>query len=187
MQVLIEGIALAAFGTLRDISTKTLPKTILAYVMQDEARHVAFGRLALREHYKNISDSERREREDFIIQGCYLLRDRIRGFEIWENFGITPKEIKEIVEQSEFLKGFHSLLFSRIVPCVRDIGLWGPRVQEAFKELGAIHMARNDLEALMHTDEQIAESLDVQRFAKEESARRAEVDEVIADAGESCS
>ncbi|CAM5726656.1 hypothetical protein SBADM41S_09133 [Streptomyces badius] len=45
MQVLIEGLALAAFGMIRDTTTKPLPKQILAYVMQDEARHVAFGRM----------------------------------------------------------------------------------------------------------------------------------------------
>src|SRR4051812_45588427 len=49
MQVLIEGLALAAFGVIRDWATKPLPKQILAYVMQDEARHVAFGRMALRD------------------------------------------------------------------------------------------------------------------------------------------
>ena len=47
MQVLIEGLALAAFGVYRDMSTNPLVKQLLAYVMQDEARHVAFGRLAL--------------------------------------------------------------------------------------------------------------------------------------------
>jgi hypothetical protein len=184
MQVLIEGIALAAFGTLRDIATKPLPKNILAYVMQDEARHVAFGRLALRDYYRNISSQERREREEFIIEGCYLLRDRMRGFEIWENFGIAPQEIKEIVQQSEFLRKFHSLLFSRIVPCVRDIGLWSERVQKAYQDLGVIHMARNDLEELMRNDEEIAEKLDVARFTAEESARRSEVHQVISSAQE---
>jgi hypothetical protein len=184
MQVLIEGIALAAFGTLRDIATKPLPKRLLAYVMQDEARHVAFGRLALRDYYRNLSEPELREREEFIIEGCYLLRDRMRGFEIWENFGIAPQEITEVVRQSEFLRRFHSLLFSRIVPCVRDIGLWSERVQEAYQDLGVIHMARNDLEELMRSDEEIAEKLDLERFAAEESARRSEVHEVIASANE---
>ena len=182
MQVLIEGIALAVFGALRDIATNPLPKILLAYVMQDEARHVAFGRLALREYYRNISEKELKEREEFIIEGCYLLWDRLRGYEIWENFGIPQKDIKEIVQQSEFLRTFHSRLFSRIVPCVRDIGLWSERVQQAFADLGVIDMARNDLEVLMRSDEEIAEKLDAERFAAEESARRTEVHEVIASA-----
>ncbi|MFD3334422.1 ferritin-like domain-containing protein, partial [Streptomyces sp. NPDC058700] len=66
MQVLIEGLALAAFGMIRDTTDKPLPKQILAYVMQDEARHVAFGRMALRDYYRQLSDAELREREEFV-------------------------------------------------------------------------------------------------------------------------
>jgi hypothetical protein len=180
MQVLIEGLALAAFGVIRDITTKPLPKQILAYVMQDEARHVAFGRLALRDYYKQLSAAELREREDFVIEGCYLMRDRIRGREVWENFGIDPKEVDEMVENSPYMKMFQSLLFSRIVPCVKDIGLWSERIQQTYDDMGVLDMSKADLEALMSQDEDIAEKLDAERFAAEEAERKAEVDAVIA-------
>jgi para-aminobenzoate N-oxygenase AurF len=184
MQVLIEGLALAAFGVIRDVTTKPLPKQILAYVMQDEARHVAFGRLALRDYYKQLSAAELREREEFVIEGCYLMRDRIRGREIWTNFGIDPKEVDAILEDSPYLRMFQSLLFSRIVPCVKDIGLWSERIQAAYDDMGVLDMSKADLEALMHQDEEIAEELDAARFTAEEAARKAEVDAVIsAEAG----
>jgi hypothetical protein len=182
MQVLIEGLALAAFGVIRDITTKPLPKQILAYVMQDEARHVAFGRLALRDYYKQLSPAELREREDFVIEGCYLMRDRIRGREIWTNFGIDPKEVDELIENSPYMKMFQSLLFSRIVPCVKDIGLWSERIQRTYDDMGVLDMSKADLDALMNQDEEIAEKLDTARFAAEEADRKAEVDAVIADA-----
>ena len=182
MQVLIEGLALAAFGLMRDTTTMPLPKQILAYVMQDEARHVAFGRLALRDYYHQITEAERREREDFVIEGCYLMRDRIRSLEIWENFGIPVKELKPILDQSPYLRMFRSLLFSRIVPCVRDIGLWSERLRQAYDDLGVLDMARLDLEILMRQDEDIAEKLDHERFAADEAARKAEVDTVISGA-----
>jgi para-aminobenzoate N-oxygenase AurF len=182
MQVLIEGLALAAFGLMRDTTSMPLPKQILAYVMQDEARHVAFGRLALRDYYKQITEAERREREDFVIEGCYLMRDRIRSFEVWERFGIPMKEARVIVDASPWMRTFRTLLFSRIVPCVRDIGLWSQRLQEAYEDLGVLDMARQDLEVLMSGDEDIAEKLDRDRFAAEESARKAEVDAVISGA-----
>ena len=136
MQVLIEGLALAAFGVMRDFTTKPLPKQILTYVMQDEARHVAFGRLALRDYYKQLSSAEIAEREDFVIEGCYLMRDRIRGYEIWDNFGIAPAEAEAMVDDSEYMQLFQSLLFSRIVPCVKDIGLWSDKIQTAYDEDG---------------------------------------------------
>ena len=181
MQVLIEGLALAAFGMLRDVTTKPLPKQILAYVMQDEARHVAFGRMALRDYYKQLTTRELAEREDFVIEGCYLMRDRLRGDEVWDNFGIPAAEIREIANGSDYQKAFRSLLFSRLVPCVRDIGLWSERLQQAYADMGVLDSAKADLDALMHSDEQIAEQLDAQRFAAEESARAREVTDVIED------
>ncbi|MFC5819843.1 ferritin-like domain-containing protein [Nonomuraea harbinensis] len=183
MQVLIEGLALAAFGVMRDITTKPLPKQILAYVMQDEARHVAFGRMALRDYYRQLSEAELREREDFVIEGCYLMRDRLRGRETWENLGLTRAEVDEAmvaVDQSEYLRLFRSLLFSRIVPCVKDIGLWSPRLQQAYADMGVLEMAGQSLEALMKQDEEIADKLDEARFAEEEAERHAEVSQTIA-------
>jgi P-aminobenzoate N-oxygenase AurF len=181
MQVLIEGLALAAFGLLRDVTTQPLPKQILAYVMQDEARHVAFGRMALRDYYRQLTEAELREREDFVIEGCYLMRDRIRGDEVWENFGISRAEIQAVTEGSRYQRAFRSLLFSRLVPCVRDIGLWSERLQQVYAEMGVLDCAKADLEALMRADEDIAEQLDQQRFAAEEAARADEVARVIAD------
>ncbi|MEV4920133.1 ferritin-like domain-containing protein [Streptomyces tirandamycinicus] len=180
MQVLIEGLALAAFGMIRDTTDKPLPKQILAYVMQDEARHVAFGRMALRDYYRQLTDAELREREEFVIEGCYLMRDRIRGLEVLEDFGIPAKEAAEYTEQSEFLHLFRKLLFSRIVPCVKDIGLWGERLQKAYVDMGVFELGDSNLDLLMTQDEELAEHLDRERFAAEEAARVAEVAEAIA-------
>jgi hypothetical protein len=185
MQVLIEGLALAAFGMIRDTTDKPLPKQILAYVMQDEARHVAFGRMALRDYYTQLSDAELREREEFVIEGCYLMRDRLRGVEVLENFGIPKAEAEEYSEQSEFLRLFRQLLFSRIVPCVKDIGLWGERLQQAYVDMGVFEMGDSNLDLLMAQDEEVAERLDAERFATEERERVAEVEEMIEKGGDS--
>ncbi|MFJ3163535.1 ferritin-like domain-containing protein [Streptomyces kanasensis] len=184
MQVLIEGLALAAFGMIRDTTKKPLPKQILAYVMQDEARHVAFGRMALRDYYRQLTDAERREREDFVIEGCYLMRDRLRGVEVLENFGIPKREAEEMSERSEFLQLFRKLLFSRIVPCVKDIGLWGERLQKAYLDMGVFDLGDSNLDLLMAEDEEIAERLDAERFAAEEAERVAEVARAVADGAE---
>lgn len=185
MQVLIEGLALAAFGVIRDVTTKPLPRQILTYVMQDEARHVAFGRLALRDYYAQLSPAELREREDFVIEGCYLMRDRLRGVEIWENFGLAPRDIQEMLRDSPYIRTFQSLLFSRIVPCVKDIGLWSDRIRRAYDDMGVLEMSKGDLEALMAQDEESADRLDVERFAAEEVQRREEVDKVITETASS--
>jgi P-aminobenzoate N-oxygenase AurF len=183
MQVLIEGLALAAFGVLRDMATAALPKQILSYVMQDEARHVAFGRIALRDYYAQLSAAELAEREEFVVEGCYLMRDRFRGQEIWEHLGLDRADCEQTVVNSPLMQAYQALLFSRIVPCVKDIGLWGPRVQRAYADMGVLDMAGIDLDALMKADEDLAEQVDAQKVdaqKREMAARRAEVDEVIA-------
>ena len=184
MQVLIEGLALAAFGVLRDMTEVPLPKQILAYVMQDEARHVAFGRLALKDYYSQLTSAERAEREDFVVEGCYLMRDRLRMDEVWTNLGFDLDECRKAVDASPYFQAYQSLLFTRIVPCVKDIGLWGPKVQKAYADMGVTHMAATDLEALMRSDEDIADRVDVERLAmleaREVAASKLVVDETIA-------
>ena len=179
MQVLIEGLALAAFGVQRDVAANPLVKQLLAYVMQDEARHVAFGRLALRDYYQGLTAAERADREEFVVEGCYLMRSRFQAQEVWEQMGFDVQECLDFTEQSPVQQAFRTLLFSRIVPCVKDIGLWGPKVQRAFADLGVIDAAKSDLDALMRADEEIAEQVDEQKYAAELAARQAEVDAAV--------
>ena len=98
MQVLIEGLALAAFSLIRNNATDPLAKSINAYVMQDEARHVMFGRLALRDYYPQLTDAERDEREEFCVDACYRMRDRFLGEEVWERLGLPVAEVVDIVQ-----------------------------------------------------------------------------------------
>jgi hypothetical protein len=161
MQVIIEGLALAAFGTIRNLATDPLARAINAYVMQDEARHVTFGRLALRDFYPELTSAERDEREEFCVDACYLMRDRFLGEEVWERVGLSA-EVAEYVEHSEVMRNFRSLLFMRIVPIIKDIGLWGPRIQRAFTDMGVMAFAETDLDAEMSNDERAAEEFDAQ-------------------------
>jgi hypothetical protein len=181
MQVLIEGLALAAFGVHRDIASNPLVKQLLAYVMQDEARHVAFGRLALRDYYAELTQAELDDREEFVVEGCHLMNNRFRAQEVWDRMGFDVAECLEFTEHSQVQQAFRSLLFSRIVPCVKDIGLWGPKVRRAYTELGVLGAADTDLEALMRDDEDIAERVDAEKEAAELAVRTAEVDDAVAD------
>jgi para-aminobenzoate N-oxygenase AurF len=160
MQILIEGLALAAFQRLRDQSKHPLAAAVNAYVMQDEARHVAFGRLALRDYYPQLSDAERREREEFVVEACWHMRDRFNQLEVWQRLGLPVEQCLEIVDNSEGMQVFRGRLFSRIVPTVKDIGLWGPKVQEAFAAMGAIQFAETDAAAMLANDARVADEFD---------------------------
>ena len=160
MQVLIEGLALVAFQRIRDYSRNPLCQAVNAYVMQDEARHVAFGRLALRDYYPELSDAERREREEFVIEGSYHLHDRFNLPEMWERLGMDWKDVGPVLDQAEGQIRFRKRLFSRIVPTVRDIGLWSERVQKAYTELGGIQYAGVNAQEMLDNDAKVAQEFD---------------------------
>ena len=166
MQILIEGLALAAFQRIRDFAKNRLAASVNAYVMQDEARHVAFGRLALRDLYPQLTEDERREREDFVVEACYHMRDRFNQRELWENLGLPVQEAIEAAMSSENMRLFRKRLFSRIVPTVKDIGLWGAGVQKAFADMGAIEFADVDSDALLAQDNRVAEEFDAGVFVR---------------------
>ena len=91
MQIMVEGLALAAFGFIHQLTTEPLLKKLLRYVMSDEARHVAFGVLSLQEFYEGLSDAEIFERQQFAFEAAVRMRDRFLQQEVWERMGITNR------------------------------------------------------------------------------------------------
>lgn len=160
MQVMIEGLALAAFQLYREDAKNPLISAINAYVMQDEARHVAFGRIALRDFYSHLSESERREREEFVVEACYRLNDRFLYDEVWEVVGLPKAACVAFAAQSETVKAFRTRLFSRIVPIVRELGLCGPKVRQAFANIGVLSLVGIDLTLLLAEDVRAAVRFD---------------------------
>jgi hypothetical protein len=167
MQVLIEGLALAAFAQIRDQSQNPLAASVNAYVMQDEARHVAFGRFALRDYYPQLTDAERDEREAFAVEACYLMRDRFQAEEVWATLGLPVEECAGHMLESGFMQNYRSALFSRIVPTIKDIGLWGPRIRKAYEEMGILGFADVDAGAMSARDEQVAEEFEARLASRE--------------------
>jgi hypothetical protein len=136
MQILIEGLALASFRMIHDFTVEPLVKELIKMVMKDEARHVAFGVLSLREFYENeLNEKERREREEFVYEASVLMRDRLVGIEVYERLGLPVEECRQITLQSGSMREFRKFLFMRIVPNIKRLGLLTPFVKEKFAEM----------------------------------------------------
>jgi hypothetical protein len=135
MQILVEGVALGAFGLIHQTAQEPLIKRITQLIMQDEARHVAFGVMSLRGHYDGMAPSELRDREEFILESCRLLRDRFLAQEVWETVGLPQEECETAAKNSVIMQMFRKLLFSKIVPNVKRLGLLTPRIRRGFEEL----------------------------------------------------
>src|SRR5579875_1353794 len=106
MQVLIGWLAPGAFRAHPRVGNNAPAQQLLAHVMQDEARHVAFGRLALKDYYGQLAAAERGDREEFVVEGCYLMRNRFRPQEVWERMGFDVAECLEFTEQSPVQQAF---------------------------------------------------------------------------------
>ena len=100
MQIMVEGLALAAFGFMHQMTTEPLLKQLLRYVMSDEARHVAFGVLSLQEYYAGLTDAEIRERQEFAFEAAVRMRDRFLQQEMWERLGVDVKEAVKAMQHA---------------------------------------------------------------------------------------
>jgi hypothetical protein len=148
MQILIEGLAMAAFGNLYQMAEDPLIKELIYYVMRDESRHVAFGVLSLEGWYADMPENELRDREDFIIEASLLMRDRLIGDDIADVMGFDRAEVHELILESPVMQTFRQQLFARVVPNVKRLGLLTPRVRTAFTEMKIIQFEEADTEAL---------------------------------------
>ena len=142
MQIMVEGLALAAFGFMHDVTDEPLLKKLLRYVMSDEARHVAFGVLSLQEVYQQMDAAEIRERQEFAFEAALRMRDRFLQQEVWEYMGVdTHKMVGLLLNAPDESKVFQRMLFSKIVPNCRKLGLldagdgW---LRDRFTEIGVI-------------------------------------------------
>jgi hypothetical protein len=138
MQIMVEGLALAAFGMIRTTTAEPLLRELTAYIMGDEARHVAFGILSLRDYYREQPESVRREREDFVYEAARLMRDRFLFQEVWEKTGLPAKECMEITLHNQGQVMFRQMLFSKIVPAIKKMDLLSDRQRQRFAELGIL-------------------------------------------------
>jgi hypothetical protein len=140
MQIMVEGLALGAFGTLYKQTHEPLLKQLLKMVIQDEARHVHYGVLALREHMtKELSEAERREREDWAFEVALLMRNRFLAYEIYDEqyAGVMSRaNWRRFVLESPGLEEFRTVMFSRLVPNLREIGLMSPRIVPHYERVG---------------------------------------------------
>ena len=144
MQIIIEGLALAAFERQRVSVMDPLLKDIFYLVIRDEARHVTFGVNYLEEFVSTLSEEERKERIDFAYEACVIMRDRFGSTNVLKHYGWDVDEAMKISNHSEAAHLFNNLLFSKIMPNLKKIGLLDEEVSEKYEQMGILQF--KDLE-----------------------------------------
>ena len=151
MQIIIEGLALAAFNNMKFILNDGLLKQLLHYVIRDEARHVTFGVNYLEDYLKTLSKSEIDDRAEFAFEACVVMRNRLISGDVIARFlDYTPEEAQEAAENTEQGKNFRTLLFTKIIPNLKRIGLLNDKVMPKYEQLGVLSYA--DLEDNFNID-----------------------------------
>ena len=136
MQIIIEGLALAAFQTTKETSNCPLLRQLVHYVIRDEARHVTFGVNYLQEFLETLSEEEVEDRAMFAYEACVVMRARIINTELparW--FGMSEEEILEMVVNDDTQDMFNNMLFSRVMPNLKKIGLLTDKVMPLYEKL----------------------------------------------------
>ncbi|HEU5323410.1 MAG TPA: ferritin-like domain-containing protein [Methylomirabilota bacterium] len=146
MQMLIEGLAIAAFNLMRKQTGDATLATLLDYVLQDEGRHVNFGYFALRRSIPEMDPDRRAELEDFAYRACDAMygRDEHTGFQsiktVWNELGWDGEKIwRDTVANSQTVKTFNRFLFTEVlIPRLQRLGLISPRVEPRYRAIGLL-------------------------------------------------
>ena len=139
MQILVEGLALAAFGFIRSHAREPLIRDLTSHIMRDESRHVAFGVVSLRDFYREqFTPSGLRERQEFVYETCALMHDRFLAREVWERMDLPAEECCRYALESRAMVDFRYMLFSKILPNLRKLGLLDSWLRQRFAELGVL-------------------------------------------------
>ena len=144
MQIIIEGLALAAFERQRAAAMDPLLKDIFYLVIRDEARHVTFGVNYLEEFVATLSDEEKEDRAEFAYEACVVMRNRFGSDNVMKHYGWNAEEAQEVLNQSENARLFNNLLFSKIMPNLKRIGLLTEKTIEKYEEMDILQF--QDLE-----------------------------------------
>ena len=115
------------------------------YVIRDEARHVTFGVNYLEEFLQTLTEEEVEDRAMFCYEACVIMRDRIINTELpakW--FNMSEDDIRELIANDATNDQFRNLLFTRVLPNLKRIGLLTDKVKPLYEELGLLQYQDSD-------------------------------------------
>jgi hypothetical protein len=138
MQIILEGLALAAFHQASADTNDPVLKELLYLVIRDEARHVTFGVNYLEEFVQTLSDEEKEERAQFAYEACIVSRDRLIGTDVFRYFGWDVDETRDKLVELGLNADFLNMLYARIIPNLKRIGLLTDKIRPKFEEMGVL-------------------------------------------------
>ncbi|MCH2352989.1 MAG: ferritin-like domain-containing protein [Pseudomonadales bacterium] len=139
MQIVLEGLALAAFHIAMNDTDDPVLKELLYLVIRDEARHVTFGVNYLEEFVATLSEEEKEDRAQFAYEACIVSRDRLIPTDVYRHFGWDVEETRQVLVERGLNADFLNMLYARIIPNLARIGLLTDQIRPKFEEMGVLN------------------------------------------------
>tara|TARA_Y100000780_G_C13640652_1_gene400347 strand:- start:199 stop:1251 length:1053 start_codon:yes stop_codon:yes gene_type:complete len=144
MQIIIEGLALAAFQTIREVTKDPVLKQMIGYIIRDEARHVTFGIHYLKDFVQTLTKEQQLDRARFALEACTVSRNRLKSYDVWDKYGFDRDYTEEYQQDNVFSTQFQDILFTRIMPNLKRIGLLPDELKPEYEKLGVLKYAEGD-------------------------------------------
>ena len=144
MQVIIEGLALAAFNAAKGATVDPVLRDMLGLIIRDEARHVTFGISYLTDFVQTLSEEEKLERAQFALEACIVSRNRLTAIDVWKKYELDIDYTAHYTKNNLAQVQFQNILFSRIMPNLKKIGLLPESIRPQYAEMGLLGYADSD-------------------------------------------
>ncbi|PSJ27389.1 ribonucleotide reductase [Streptosporangium nondiastaticum] len=132
MQVIVEGLALAATRLASSGFGDPIITSITRMIARDEARHIAFGTVSLNGMYEDMTSAEMNRREEFLLEAIHLMSRRFLLREVWERMDLDVERGLRFARTDPMMYGYRQLLFQQVIHILRQLGLLSPKLRDLF-------------------------------------------------------
>ncbi|MBW2233219.1 MAG: ferritin-like domain-containing protein [Deltaproteobacteria bacterium] len=146
MQVIVEGLAMGSFRIMKEGSRDQLLREIVKLTADDEARHVSYGLIYMKDELPRMKDEDRNRVEDFAFAAVDAISGRRAGtgftsqLSIIEDAGldaaiILPEVIQKF-QDPEFIASQPDPIRDYVLPQLQRIDLITDRTAQQYRDLG---------------------------------------------------
>ncbi len=146
MQVIVEGLAMGSFKIMKEGSRDQLLRDIVSLTADDEARHVSFGLIYMKDELPKMRDEARDRVEDFAFAAVDAISGRRPGtgfasqLDILGDAGIDAAtvlpEVIEKLQEPEFIARQPDPIRDYVLPQLNRINLITDRTAQKYRDLG---------------------------------------------------
>jgi hypothetical protein len=149
MQVIAESLAMGTFKMMKQGTNDEVLRQVVELTAQDEARHVSYGLIYMKDEIPRMDAAERDRLEDFALAGISLLAGpEARAasgepmLQMFQEVGIdvakATAELQERMADPEFRERMPNPFRDYVMPQLNRIGLVTDRTASKYEEFGMV-------------------------------------------------